>query len=240
MVILRTSIAHLYSRLFFIVQLQFDETLFFLALSFQIQGIVVAEIESPLPYMWPFFQASAAVKDSLRRAQERPALQAALNFAPLGGKYWHEKPIRPTWLAGVARPLLHSVRKLFNAGSRTLSSHSSESKLLDKSSGCKLEAGEVHLYLNHAQNVSWLCAECSAPGPLHDRQAVRCWRQLDSCQYQTIFHASPPRIQCTKHGVKVVKLPWAEAGARFTADSPIMRPKWSNSCALIDYAISPT
>jgi transposase len=31
------------------------------------------------------------------------------------------------------------------------------------------------------------------------------------------LHASPPRTQCAQHGVKVVKLPWAEAGARFTA-----------------------
>ena len=40
---------------------------------------------------------------------------------------------------------------------------------------------------------------------------------MDTCQYQTILHASPPRTECRVHGVKVVKLPWAEAGARFTA-----------------------
>ena len=57
----------------------------------------------------------------------------------------------------------------------------------------KLEAGAVHIYLDHAQNVSWLCPECSAPSPLHDHQPERCWRHLDTCQYQTILHASPPR-----------------------------------------------
>lgn len=40
---------------------------------------------------------------------------------------------------------------------------------------------------------------------------------MDTCQYQTIVHASPPRTACRVHGVKGVKLPWAEAGARFTA-----------------------
>jgi transposase len=81
----------------------------------------------------------------------------------------------------------------------------------------KLEKGEVHIYLEHAQDVTWLCPECSVPSPLHDHQAERCWRHLDTCQYQTILHANPPRTQCAQHGVKVVKLPWAEAGARFTA-----------------------
>ena len=31
------------------------------------------------------------------------------------------------------------------------------------------------------------------------------------------MHANPPRTQCAQHGVKVIKLPWAEAGSRFTA-----------------------
>ncbi|HVH70107.1 MAG TPA: ISL3 family transposase [Candidatus Dormibacteraeota bacterium] len=81
----------------------------------------------------------------------------------------------------------------------------------------KLEAGEIHVYLEHAGDVSWACAECSAPSPLYDHQSERCWRHLDTCQYQTILHASPPRTNCKEHGVKVVALPWAEAGARFTA-----------------------
>jgi transposase len=81
----------------------------------------------------------------------------------------------------------------------------------------KLHEGEVHIYLEHAPDVNWPCPECSAPSPLYDHQPERRWRHLDTCQYQTILHASPPRAQCREHGVKVVALPWAEAGARFTA-----------------------
>jgi len=47
-----------------------------------------------------------------------------------------------------------------------------------------------------------------------------------TCQYQTILHASPPRTECTQHGVKVVKLPWAEAGARFTALFEALAIEW--------------
>jgi transposase len=81
----------------------------------------------------------------------------------------------------------------------------------------KLNEGEVHIYLEHAPDVSWSCPECAVPSPLYDHQPERRWRHLDTCQYQTILHASPPRAQCREHGVKVVALPWAEAGARFTA-----------------------
>jgi transposase len=81
----------------------------------------------------------------------------------------------------------------------------------------KLEQGEVHVYLEHGPEAKWLCPECSAPSPLYDHQAERRWRHLDTCQYHTILHASPPRAACPEHGVKVVALPWAEPGSRFTA-----------------------
>src|SRR6266404_337668 len=81
----------------------------------------------------------------------------------------------------------------------------------------KLDEGEVHVYLAHEDKLNWACAECGASCPLYDHQAERQWRHLDTCQYQTIVHAKPPRSQCSEHGVRVVKLPWAEANSRFTA-----------------------
>lgn len=81
----------------------------------------------------------------------------------------------------------------------------------------QLAMGEVHVYLAHQDLASWACGECGAACPLHDHQPERKWRHLDTCQYQTILHAEPPRSRCHKHGVKVVKLPWAEPSSRFTA-----------------------
>ena len=81
----------------------------------------------------------------------------------------------------------------------------------------KLQKGEVHVYLAHQNQPEWACSECGTLGPLYDHQPEREWRHLDTCQYQTILHAAPPRLQCPKHGVRVVKLPWAEPGSRFTA-----------------------
>ena len=81
----------------------------------------------------------------------------------------------------------------------------------------KLDAGEVHVHLEHAGMVEWPCPECGAACKLYDHQAERRWRHLDTCQYQTILHAKPPRIECREHGVRVIKLVWAEPASRFTA-----------------------
>ena len=85
-----------------------------------------------------------------------------------------------------------------------------------KSVDLKLEVGEVHVHLGHEPVADWQCPECGSRCKLYDHQPERHWRHLDTCQYQTILHAEPPRSQCPHHGVKVVKLPWAEPSSRFT------------------------
>jgi len=81
----------------------------------------------------------------------------------------------------------------------------------------KLEQGEVHVHLAHHDMVGWPCPECEASCRLYDHQPERQWRHLDTCQYQTILHAEPPRSECGQHGIRVVKLPWAAPSSRFTA-----------------------
>jgi transposase len=90
----------------------------------------------------------------------------------------------------------------------------------------KLQQGEVHVYLAHQDNREWACALCGVRGPLYDHQPEREWRHLDTCQYRTILHASPPRTQCAEHGVRVVKLPWAEPGSRFTELFEALAIEW--------------
>jgi transposase len=80
----------------------------------------------------------------------------------------------------------------------------------------KLAQGEVHVYLEHDAGVAWSCPECGVSCPLHDHQEERTWRHLDTCQYQTLLHARPPRTCCPEHGVHAVRLPWAEPHSRFT------------------------
>ena len=51
---------------------------------------------------------------------------------------------------------------------------------------------------------------------MYDHAAPRSWRHLDSCQFLTYLHGSPPRVECPDHGVRQAKLPWAGTGSRFT------------------------
>ena len=57
----------------------------------------------------------------------------------------------------------------------------------------ELEAGEIHVHLAHPDGMDWPCPECGASCQLHDHQPERQWRHLDTCQYRTILHATPPR-----------------------------------------------
>jgi transposase len=63
----------------------------------------------------------------------------------------------------------------------------------------------------------WPCPECQAAVSLYDHADERTWRHLDTCQFLTYLHARPPRVQCPTHGVRQVRLPWAEPDSRFTA-----------------------
>src|SRR5436853_4907269 len=90
----------------------------------------------------------------------------------------------------------------------------------------KLETGEVWVHLEHEFGIEWPCAECGKHCRLYDHQAERKWRHLDTCQYRTILHAKPPRSECPEHGVRVVKLPWAEPGSRFTALLEALAISW--------------
>jgi transposase len=79
----------------------------------------------------------------------------------------------------------------------------------------KLAELEVHVYVEH-RDWRWECPDCGANSPLYDHQEERTWRHLDTMQYVTLLHARPPRVRCDEHGVKRVRLPWADPKSRFT------------------------
>ena len=73
----------------------------------------------------------------------------------------------------------------------------------------------VDLWAEH-DATRWPCPECQQLLPCVDHAEERMWRHLDTCQFQTHLHARIPRVQCPTHGVKQVRVPWAEPRARFT------------------------
>lgn len=80
----------------------------------------------------------------------------------------------------------------------------------------QLKDGEVHVYLTGDGLADWYCPECGNSCPLYDHEPSRAWRHLDTCQYRTLVHAAVPRTNCREHGVRTVRVPWAEPTSRFT------------------------
>ncbi|BBJ23088.1 ISL3 family transposase [Candidatus Nitrotoga sp. AM1P] len=76
--------------------------------------------------------------------------------------------------------------------------------------------GQVDVYVEHAKGVRFSCPKCGQEHAVYDHSAERTWRHLDSCQFMTYLHASPPRVSCPEHGVLQARLPWADEGSRFT------------------------
>lgn len=76
--------------------------------------------------------------------------------------------------------------------------------------------GRVEVYVGHAPGQRFSCPACGQELAVYDHLGERTWRHLDSMQFLTYLHARPPRVLCAQHGVKQVRLPWAQAGGRFT------------------------
>lgn len=76
--------------------------------------------------------------------------------------------------------------------------------------------GRVDVQLRHKEGITWPCPECGKEHTIYDHAEERTWRHLDTCQFQTLIHARVPRVDCNEHGVRQVKVPWAEAKSRFT------------------------
>jgi transposase len=76
-------------------------------------------------------------------------------------------------------------------------------------------AQRVDLWTAHDE-IRWPCPECGSALAVFDHADERTWRHLDTCQFETHLHARIPRVACPTHGVKQVRVPWAEPRSRFT------------------------
>jgi len=80
----------------------------------------------------------------------------------------------------------------------------------------RLEKSEVEVHIGFEPDARLECPECGATCGRYDSR-TRSWRHLDTMQYRTVLTADVPRVNCKTHGVKQVRVPWAESGSRFTA-----------------------
>lgn len=76
------------------------------------------------------------------------------------------------------------------------------------------DSGEVRIRVSMSRE-GLVCPECGEKCRGYDKE-VREWRHLPTFQYKTVIVAEVPRVECEKHGVHRVKVPWAEPNSRFT------------------------
>lgn len=89
----------------------------------------------------------------------------------------------------------------------------------------QIEESRVTVRVTHDLSARFVCPECGQPGPVYDHRR-RQWRHLDTCGLVTMIEADVPRISCEEHGVRQVRVPWAEAGIGFTAMFETLAISW--------------
>lgn len=77
-------------------------------------------------------------------------------------------------------------------------------------------SGVILLDLAQKASAKVTCPECGGTCAIYDHGRRREWRHLDTMQLKTVLRARVPRAKCPHHGVQSVRVPWADAMARFT------------------------
>ena len=95
----------------------------------------------------------------------------------------------------------------------------------------RAESTEVEVFIEHDGTQELLCPECVATGKRHDSRR-RSWRHLDTCQYRTILTGDVPRVRCPAHGVRQIRVPWAEEKSRFTAMFESLAIDWLGAASI--------
>lgn len=95
----------------------------------------------------------------------------------------------------------------------------------------KLAEEEVHLFVALPPKELWVCPECLERAHIHDHRE-RTWRHLDTFQYRTILHARIPRLKCPNHGIRQIRVPWAEDNSRFTALFEALAIDWMKQASI--------
>jgi transposase len=78
-----------------------------------------------------------------------------------------------------------------------------------------IEDEEVDIEISYNSDKG-SCPECGAQCSIYDHRDKRRWRHLDTCQMKTYLVCKVPRIKCKEHGIKTIKVPWAESKSRTT------------------------
>ena len=77
------------------------------------------------------------------------------------------------------------------------------------------EEKDLHMYIRFQKGTKFNCKSCNNKCSVYDT-VEKTWRHLNCFEHKTYIHCKVPRINCDKHGVHLVEVPWAKQGSSFT------------------------
>lgn len=77
------------------------------------------------------------------------------------------------------------------------------------------ENKDLHMYVKYKRGNKFKCTKCSELCSVYDT-VEKTWRHLNCFEHKTFIHCKVPRIQCERHGVHLVDVPWASQNSGFT------------------------
>ncbi len=77
------------------------------------------------------------------------------------------------------------------------------------------EKGTLRLRLDFDPGSRFPCPECQGACPVHDTHRVE-WRHRDFFEHEAYLEARVPRVNCSRHGVRNVRVHWGRPGSGFT------------------------
>jgi transposase len=79
-----------------------------------------------------------------------------------------------------------------------------------------LDSKSISIRIEWPDGKPGACPECGELCGVYDHREEREWRHLDTMQFKTLLICPVPRVNCKTHGVKSLKVPWADLKCRFT------------------------
>ena len=71
----------------------------------------------------------------------------------------------------------------------------------------EVEGQAVHISLKYDSASRFRIPKCDRKYGCYCHAPKRTWRHLNTCQFQTLVHASVPLVRCEEHGVVQVQVP---------------------------------
>lgn len=92
-------------------------------------------------------------------------------------------------------------------------------------------ANEIFLHVCCGDESGLACPMCDRVCTVYDRR-VRKWRHLDTGTYRTYVLTELPRVKCPDHGVRTIRVPWADRSARMTYEFEGMVIDWLREASI--------